>query len=367
MIRKSLVVKTTLAIVGLVLVVVVAMSLSLEPLFHSSLWTSRKGSRETAQVAALLTEAQWLLVVAAAGAVLLAVGLAVLLSYQSVRPLYHMMGVTRRLTKKDYLARVRVDREDELGQLGDSINQLAETLQYLEDSRSKFLADIAHELRTPLSYLHGYSQVLIEGMVQDSAERADYLQIIFDESERLTTLIHNLFELAQADEGNLVIHPKKIDLSQLLKQAVARMGPSAQSKQVTLNFQGPVVCMVWLDEMRIYQVVFNLLDNAIRYTKSKGCVDVRLTDEGEQACLQIADTGIGISAEDLPHVWDRLFRTDPARSRVQGGNGLGLTIVKKIVELHGGQVWMTSVQEQGTVVEIKLPSAGPQQGKEGVK
>ncbi len=363
MIRKSLVLKTTLAIVGLVLVVIIAMSLSLEPLFHSALWSYSRGTRETFQVANLLSEAQGLFIVAAAGAVLLAAGLAVVLSHQLIRPLYHMMEVTRWLTKGDYQTRVTVSSEDEVGQLGHSINQLAETLQYLEKSRSKFLADIAHELRTPLSYLHGYSQVLMDGMVQDPSEQTEYLRIIFNESERLTTLIHNLFELAQADEGSLPIHPEKKDLSYLLKQATERMGPSAQRKQVSLGLQVPPTCMVWLDEMRMYQVVFNLLDNAIRYTPEGGRVDVQLIECGKQVCLRIADTGIGISEEDLSHVWERLYRTDPARTRIQGGSGLGLAIVKKILDLHGGQASMISRQGQGTVVEISIPIAGPRQGR----
>ncbi|QSO53096.1 HAMP domain-containing protein [Alicyclobacillus curvatus] len=298
---------------------------------------------------------EWLLVLAGIGAVLMALGLTVVLSKRIAEPLKQMAGATRELGKGNFEMRLPVVGEDEVANLGESINELAKNLHRLETSRKEFLADISHELRTPMSYIRGYSQVLEEGLIQSPEETQKYLHIINEESKRLETLVNDLFVLAQADAGMLTVEKQSTQLENIVQQVVERMHKKAEDKQIQIHLEIPTLPTVYVDPLRMEQVLINLIDNAIRYTPAGGQIMVYGQTVSQGVEISISDTGIGIPKEDLPRIWDRLYRVEKSRSRARGGTGLGLAIVKQIVELHGGHVTAESVEGKGTTMRFWIP------------
>lgn len=298
---------------------------------------------------------EWLLVLAGMGAIFMALGFTVVLSKRIAQPLKQMAAATKELGKGNYEMKLPVEGEDEVANLGESINELAKNLNHLETSRKEFLADISHELRTPMSYIRGYSQVLEEGLAQSPDEVQKYLRIINDESKRLEHLVDDLFVLAQADAGMLTVEKQPTKLDEIVRQVVERMQKKAGDKQIQIRLVSPSLPIVFVDPTRMEQVLINLVDNAIRYTPTKGQIIVQSKIEGKWLEVSVSDTGIGIPKEELPRIWDRLYRVEKSRSRARGGTGLGLAIVKQIVELHGGEVMAESVETQGTTMRFRIP------------
>lgn len=356
MIRKSVVARATMLITGLVLFVLVTLYVALNQLFNNPTFHSLLNSPAGESFASLMHIAQWLFILAGLGAVFLASGLAIILSNQLARPLVRMALATKSITSGNYQTRVLTDGEDEVAQLGRSINDLAQNLEFLDTSRSQFLADIAHELRTPLSYIHGYAEVVKEGLVQSERDRNTYLNIIYEESGRLERLITNLFDLAQAREGILQITPVETDVREVIKQVANHLTPFASQKQTQVELHLDIEHRLMVDPIRLEQVLFNLMDNAVRYTKQRGTVRVTAVETAGVLEIQVTDDGPGIPEADLPHIWDRLYRVEKSRSRQSGGTGLGLAIVKQIVELHGGTVQAKSELNKGTSIRIRIPA-----------
>ncbi len=291
---------------------------------------------------------QWLLILVGLGGILLALGLVVILSNRIANPLQKMALVAKEMSRGNYQAKVPVTGDDEIGKLGQAMNDLAANLHHLDTTRKEFLADISHELRTPISYLIGYSQVLAEGMVQSQEEMQQYLHILHDEARRLEGLVGDLFVLAQADAGMMTIDKKPIALDEVMVAVVERMQKRAEDKKVILRVQVPPLPKVNADPARMEQVLYNLIDNAIRYTESDGQVQVSARVFDKHVEVVVSDTGIGIAQSDLPHIFDRLYRADKSRSRAGGGTGLGLAIVRHIIEAHGGHISVTSTVNVGT-------------------
>jgi len=304
-----------------------------------------------------LTGARRLLLLTLAGTGLLAAAAAILLSRTLVQPLWQMEQATQAMARGDYQARVPLTGSDEIGRLAAAINTLAASLQRYDRTRREFLANVAHELRTPLSYLRGYSQALAEGMVQDEEDRRRYLQIIQEESARLARLVDDLMDLAAMEEGGrAVLRLAPLDPAVPIAQAVGALQPSAQAKGVHLALSlPPQLPQVLADGARVQQVVLNLLDNALRHTPSGGTVTVAATADGRQVRVTVSDTGPGIPPEELEAIWDRFHKVD--RSRSGGGRGLGLAIVRSIVRAHGGDVGAVSSPGGGSTFWFTVPVA----------
>lgn len=308
---------------------------------------------------------EWLLVLAGAGSILLAIGLTLGLSKRIARPLQRMAIAARELGKGNYKMKIPIEGEDEVARLGIAINDLAADLNHLQTSRNEFLADVSHELRTPLSYIRGYSQVLIEDLTQSPDEKEQYLEIIHSESKRIERLVNDLFTLAQTDEGVLKTEKEPAQLERIVQETVERMKQRAKDKGVSVHLSLDTFPEVFVDPDRIEQVMFNLLDNAIRYTGTDGVIWIRMSQSGGVLEVAVTDTGIGIPKDELPHIWDRLYRVEKSRSRERGGTGLGLAIVKQIVELHGGTVWAESTDQVGTTIAFTIPIEGQKANQKG--
>ena len=231
-------------------------------------------------------------------------------------------------------------------------------IERLEDALShnrRFSGDVSHELRTPLAILRGeLEQVLLEPKLQYSVRSS--VASALEEIDRMAKIVESLLAIARLDAGVDSIDPQPIDVSKLCRWVVDQMQVLAEEKEVTLQTQTTPMTVL-IDTARIKQVLVNVIDNAIKYTPPGGKVALTSTLAPGVAVIEVSDTGIGILPVDLPHVFNRFFRADKARTRMSGGAGLGLSIVKAICSAHGGSITVRSTEGVGTVVHIELPLA----------
>lgn len=283
----------------------------------------------------------------------LALLLGLLLAYRLLRPVQDLTQAAGKLASGDLTQRVEVSREDELGILGNTFNSMAASLQKSQASREALTADIAHELRTPLSVQKAYLEALEDGVYPLSV---DNLHPILEQNQILNRLVEDLRTLALADAGQLRLDMAPANMEIIARQVVARFRPQAESKniQLTFNSNGQVPDQM-LDAGRIEQILGNLLSNALRHTPDQGQIAIELEQQGNQLRLSIHDSGAGIPAEAMDHLFERFYRTDKSRSREAGGTGLGLTIAQQLAQAHGGSIQAANHPAGGALFVLSLP------------
>nr|WP_223186310.1 HAMP domain-containing sensor histidine kinase [Streptomyces sp. CBMA29] len=286
----------------------------------------------------------------AALVLLLTVAVTVTVGTRLVRPLRALTAAARGPAQQR--SRVPVTTNDEIGRLAAAFNDLSERRERVEDQRKAMVSDVAHELRTPLSTIRGWLEAAQDGLA-DSDEA--FIDSLLEEALLLQHIVDDLQHLAQADAGRFRLHPELLRPRDLLDQSAAAHRGLAEAARVTLTARTEGDPMLRADPLRLRQVIGNLLSNAIRHTPPGGSVTLRCRREGDRVVIEVADTGTGIDAADLPHVFDRFWRADKSRSRRTGGSGLGLAIVRHLTEAHGGTVSASSVPGQGTVFAVTLP------------
>ncbi|MNH86821.1 Alkaline phosphatase synthesis sensor protein PhoR [compost metagenome] len=232
----------------------------------------------------------------------------------------------------------------------------------LERMRSEFVANVSHELKTPIAAVKGFAETLLAGALNDKETAKSFLQIIFDESERLNRLIGDILELSKIESRRIPLHFSPVDLHDFISKSLSMMNAEADKKHIELSMQVDKDTYLEADEDRLRQIFINLLSNGINYTQEGGKVKIRVeplvfNKDGDHERLKIvvSDTGIGIPKKDLPRIFERFYRVDKARSRSSGGTGLGLSIVKHLVELHKGTIRVDSEVGVGTKITIELP------------
>lgn len=291
-------------------------------------------------------------------AALAAVGVGLLLTRQISRPLRDLTSAARRMGSGDLEGRVPVRSRDELGELATAFNSMAEAVGRQEELRRRMAADIAHELRTPLAVIQADLEAMLDGVRPLSAEAvAD----VHGETRLLSRLIDDLRDLSSAQTGQLTLRKRPTDLGEMARSSAARFAPRAEERGVGLGVEAAEdLPRADVDPDRISQVLGNLLENALRHTPPGGRVELRVGPGEGPATLRatVCDTGPGIPAEHLPNVFEHFYRTDRARSRPVGGSGIGLAVVKQLVEAHGGRVWAESPPGQGAIFHLTLPTAG---------
>lgn len=229
-------------------------------------------------------------------------------------------------------------------------------LRQLEQVRRDFVANVSHELRTPLASIKGFAETLRMGAVDDREHRGDFLKSIEDHSEQMARLIDDLLDLAAIESGKRAVQREQLSLHEVAQDVVKNLQPLANRRHITLAVTASAEdSLVPGDRLQIRQVLTNLVDNAIKFNRDYGRVDIVLAKENEAFRVSVNDTGVGIPMADLPRVFERFFRVEKARSREMGGTGLGLAIVKHIVEAHGGKVSVHSVEGQGSSFSFALP------------
>ena len=281
-------------------------------------------------------------------------GISYLASQRIMRPLKQMEEITQDFAGGNLTERMPESEIPELNQLGVSFNSMASSLENVEQRRRELISDLTHELRTPLTVVRGYLEELADHSIEPSGEL--YLRLI-RETRRLERLIHDLQELSKAEAGYLSINLRKINLIPLLESLVTRFQDQLleEGPELTLSYPQDLPC-VYADLDRTEQILVNLLGNAIRYTE-KGSISVTATKENRQVWIGIKDTGIGIANGDLPYIFERFWRADPSRCSHSGGTGIGLAIAKRLVELQGGSIEVTSKLGQGSTFRFSLPIA----------
>lgn len=284
---------------------------------------------------------------------LIAAGITGLAGRRMVRPILALTGAAHRMTAGERTARVPVSGNDEVARLGQAFNTMAESIEQNEQQRRALVSDVAHELRTPLANVRGYLEAAEDGVVRIDGELVGSL---LEEAGLLERLVDDLQDLALADAGMLRLHPERQDVAELAGQVVGSHRAQAEAAGVGLDVAAPDSVEAMVDPARFRQALGNLVANALKYTEAGGTVrvGVRVSD-GEVICA-VSDTGPGIAAEHLPHLFDRFYRADPSRSRTTGGSGLGLAITKHLVEAHGGTIEVASVLGGGSTFTVRLPA-----------
>ncbi|MFF5500047.1 sensor histidine kinase [Streptomyces aquilus] len=269
-----------------------------------------------------------------------------------VRPLRALTGAAQRMADGDQDARVEVAGDDEFGRLGAAFNLMASRRQELEQLRRALVSDVAHELRAPVSNVRGWLEAVEDGVVPADESLVSSL---LEEAMLLQHIIDDLRDLSAADAGALHLHPEDVDAAAVLGQVARAHQGNAGAAGVELRVAAGEGLVLSADPMRLRQTVGNLVSNAVRHTPAGGTVTLSADREGDDVVFRVEDTGSGIGAEDLPRVFDRFWRAEKSRSRQSGGSGLGLSIVRKLAEAHGGSAQVSSVLGKGSVFSVRLP------------
>lgn len=287
--------------------------------------------------------------------VALAGGLSFLVASRVSGPVRRLITAVDRLAEGDLGQRVPDGGGGEVGSLATSFNAMAQDLQSSEVARSNMVSDVAHELRNPVGVLQGSLEAAQDGLFEIDHALVDSLH---DETLHLSRLVEDLQQLALADAGALAVHPVQTDVGDLVTQVANSHLQAATDTGLSLStlVKGSIVADV--DPTRIHQVVSNLLANAIAYTPEGGTVTTRALIDGAEVVISISDTGVGLSAEELPKVFDRFWRADQSRTRATGGSGVGLSICKELVESHSGTITAVSEPGVGSTFTVRLPAIG---------
>lgn len=289
---------------------------------------------------------------------ILVIGLSMLFSLplakSIINPAQDLTRAADRMAAGHYDVRAQLGSNDELGQLAEAFNHMADEIVQADKMKNDFIASISHELRTPLTSIKGWGETIAYSSLEDQDQTRQGLQIICQETERMIRLVEELLDFSRFRSGRVQLHKERAEANQLVKQAANQMAVRAKQKQVTLALDlDPGLGMISIDTDRLRQVLINLLDNALNFTPQHGAITVQTRCSDDKMVIRVMDTGDGISSDDLPNVTKKFYK---GTSR-QAGSGLGLSIVAEIVQLHGGELQVESELGQGTSATVLLPLA----------
>jgi heavy metal sensor kinase len=310
--------------------------------------------RSTAEIADVLERLRYILLFAIIATIALAGGGGLFLAHRAFRPVEQIARTAREIEESDLSRRIEVRSEDELGRLASTLNQMIARLERAFGRQRQFTADASHELRTPLAVIQAESTLAL----RKERTEIDYrksLELISREVAHMSALVDKLLFLARSDIGKEQLNLEAVNLKELLSDLASEIAPLCQERGLQFKL-GPIENQVVKgDKVELKQLFFNLLDNAIRYTPSGGVVSVSVERKGETVVVAVRDSGIGIPKEHIPHIFERFYRVDKARSRAEGGAGLGLSICQHIAEVHGGRIEVESQVGEGSTFSVFLP------------
>ncbi len=293
---------------------------------------------------------------AALVAILVGVALGFLFSWLITGPMRQLTLAARKVATGDFSYRISQKSDDEIGKVSDAFNTMAKELEKKEESRRQLLADTAHELRNPLSIIQGNLEAWLDGVITPTSEQ---VASVYDETVLLSRLVTDLRDLSLAEAGQLKLYQNATELGEFVSAEIASVQNRCQEKRISIDAELPAgLPLVFIDRDRIRQVLHNIIDNALRYTKAGGAIKIGASHETRDwVTVYVSDSGSGIAPEDLPHVFDHFYKVDRSRHRGHGGAGIGLAMVKQLVELHGGKVWVESQKGKGSTFFFTLPVA----------
>ena len=281
----------------------------------------------------------------------------ILLARVLTKPLRKLTKVAQEMSRGNFGVKVEVGSKDEIGQLGAILNEMSQRLANFHRLRSELLADISHEIRSPLARIQSDAEILIDRQME-KAEMAPHLKAICDEVRNIDHLIEDLYIITRLEQNELELDITPSSLNDVLRQEIAKFLLQLEGKKITVIQNIPAsIPSVMMDAMRIGQVITNLLMNSLRYTPEGGSVEIGAGERNGKVEVWVRDTGPGIPPEALPYIFDRFYRVDKSRSRTTGGRGLGLAIARQFVNAHGGEIRAESEIGKGTTITFSLPVA----------
>lgn len=285
----------------------------------------------------------------------IALTVALIFSQVITRPISALTATIRKMAKGDLSVRTKVRGSGELRELAENYNAMAAKLESIDQSRSQFVSNASHELKTPMTTM----KILLETMMYQpdmpQELQQEFMQDMNHEIDRLTSIITDLLTLTKSDDHAAALNLEKVDVSALAEETLQRLQAAAEQRDLSLQQDIQPGCVMQADRSKLGQIIYNLTENALKYTPDGGHVAVRLHPEGTQLLLEVEDDGVGIPKDDQAHIFERFYRVDKARSRDTGGTGLGLSIVRQMVTLHGGTITVDSQPGQGSLFTVRIP------------
>ncbi|MBE6732590.1 MAG: HAMP domain-containing histidine kinase [Ruminococcaceae bacterium] len=278
-----------------------------------------------------------------------------IMTYRLTKPLKLMSEASKAMARGDFSKRIPVTSDDEIGELAVSFNQMTNSLAQLESMRKSFVANISHELKTPMTTIGGFIDGIIDGTIE-SSKQDYYLGIVSEEVKRLSRMVHSMLSVSKLESGEFVLKPEVFDFKELLLSVVISQEQRIEKKEISIKGLDEIGSVsLNADRDLIYQVIYNLVDNAIKFVDDRGQIDFKLRVDSKKMLFEISNSGKGIPAEELRYVFERFYKTDKSRSANKNSAGLGLYIVKTILHAHGGKISVTSRENEFTAFKITLP------------
>ncbi|GAA0181576.1 HAMP domain-containing sensor histidine kinase [Clostridium sediminicola] len=269
-----------------------------------------------------------------------------------IRPLSKINSVAEKISNGEVDKRVDIQSNDEIGALADAFNTMADSLEKVEINRKSFIANVSHELRSPITSIKGFISGILDGIIPKSKENY-YLNIVHDEIQRLTRLINDLLDLSAIEEGKFKLHMMENDLNEIIKASVIKFEAVVKAKKINMDVWLEDDLNVFADRDRISQVLTNLIDNAIKYSNNEGYVEIKTKTRGKKVYVSIYNDGASIPEEELRYIWDRFYKSDKSRT-VKVSTGLGLSIVRKIIIEHDEEIWVENGKDGGVTFSFTL-------------
>jgi len=288
--------------------------------------------------------------------IFIGIGVALIVSNLTVKPLKEMQKLAKRISQGDYSARIGLKSKDEIGELASSLNYMAEQLTDIENMRKKLVQNVSHDLRTPLTSIKGYLELLEDESFTEE-EKLKSINTIQKEVERMETIVKEITRLSIIDGKNYQLDIEKLDLNSVVKESIPIISIEAEKKNIQIqtdSLQKEIFIMG--DKEKVKEVIINLLDNAIKFT-NEGFIKISTSQNKNYVSLIIEDTGIGIDPEDMPHIFERFYRGEKSRSKNSSGLGIGLSIVKELLYMQNGKIEVESKKSKGSKFTVNFPAA----------
>lgn len=292
-------------------------------------------------------------------------------------PILELADISNKMGKLDFTAKYAGNRSDEIQTLGQNMNYMSDRLEKaiyelqeanellkedikrkeaIDEMRKDFIANVSHELKTPIALIQGYAEGLNEGLCEDEESRKYYTEVILDESEKMNKMVKQLLTLSSLESGNSILHKENFNLTSLIESVLGSISILIGEKNVNIEFDSDKEIFLNADEFKIEEVVTNYISNSIHHVRDSGEIKINVSDDGENITFSVYNTGNPITEKDLNNIWEKFFKVDKAHSRAYGGSGIGLSIVKAIVEAHNGTVAVRNILD-GVEFSFKIPKA----------